>query len=59
MIHRDPTPASGAWRIPLAVLVVVVLLVVGTMDYNDEVREAKHCAEMVKAGAWPKEVCGE
>ena len=35
------------------ILVSVVLLIVGTLDYEDEVAEMTHYCEMVESGAWP------
>ncbi len=32
---------------------VVVLGVVGSMEFNDELRAAVHYCDMVNAGAWP------
>lgn len=40
-----------------AVFVWALLLIVGAMDYQDEVDQAAHCASMVEQGAWPQAVC--
>lgn len=38
----------------LAVVTLVALVgVVGTMDYQDELKEAEHYAAMVCDGSWP------
>jgi len=44
-------------RIVVAVVLITLFSVASTMDYEDEVAQSKHCKEMVKAGAWPAEVC--
>ncbi len=44
-------------RIAVAVVLIISFAVVSTMDYEDGVAQSKHCKEMVKAGAWPAEVC--
>ena len=33
--------------------VLVMLAIVGTMDYEDELREERHYSEMVCDGTWP------
>lgn len=35
------------------ILVIAILLIVSTMDYQDEVMEQKHYCEMVREGYWP------
>ena len=38
----------------LAVIALVAVLgIVGTMDYQDELKEAEHYAAMVCDGSWP------
>ena len=48
---------TGLKRIALVAVAVLLVGVVGRMDYEDEVAQAKHCKEMVAAGMWPAGVC--
>lgn len=41
----------------ILVIVVCAIGVVGTMDAQDGADQSASCAEMVKEGYWPKEVC--
>ena len=47
---RDPTLPIG---ILLAAIGVMLMLIVGRMDYQDAEREHAHYCEMVQAGHWP------
>ncbi len=38
-------------------IIVAAIGIIGAMDYADEQDYAAHCAEMVKAKAWPVEAC--
>lgn len=48
---RRLNPPMPLW-LPLAVF-CVVLLFVGTMDYQDAERERAHYCDMMRSGAWP------
>lgn len=37
----------------VALCIVVLAFVMGSMAYQDEVNQEKHYCEMVKSGAWP------
>lgn len=52
MIHRDPKPNRGL-AVTIAAGALVLLALVGTMDYHDAERELEHYCEMVEAGHWP------
>ena len=39
-----------------AILVLLVLGIVGRMDFDDEERERIHACEMIASGAWPSEL---
>jgi len=47
---RDPTLPIG---ILLAAIGVMLMLIIGRMDYQDAEREHAHYCEMVQAGHWP------
>mgnify|MGYP003658243996 FL=1 len=44
---------SGTKRWAVAVLLAGIIGLVGTADYEDEVLQEEHYAEMVCAGHWP------
>ena len=37
----------------IIVIIVAILGVAGTIDYEEQLREEQHYCEMVKAGNWP------
>lgn len=41
----------------LIALLVAVLCIAGTMDYNDSVVMHEYCGAMVDDGAWPEGAC--
>jgi len=47
-----------AWKLTL-VGIVLAYGIVGSMDYDDAVREQEHTCQMVAAGAWPAQFCTE
>lgn len=42
-----------AKALALVVLVLVILVILGSMDYEDEVAAGEHYCKMVRDGGWP------
>lgn len=46
-------------KILIAVALILVVIVVQRMSYDDEMANALYACEMVKQGIWPKHFCQE
>lgn len=43
----------------IIVLILAAYVIVGKMDYEDELKELEHACKMVEDGYWPKEFCSK
>lgn len=43
--------------IAAALIILALLVIVGEMDYEDELAQRAHCLNMVERGVWPEGAC--